>query len=469
MGQSLALIGAFQPTTDPKLLWRSGQYADALARLSAAVEGGHGLFLLVGEVGTGKSILTNALVESLAEEGIQVGKVPYPSLELLDFHAVVAEAFGLSSDLLTAEAFSEQLARFVREAHGRTERVLLVIDDAQRLRPQVLAEIARLLDGEGILSILLVGESGLWAVLREADNLDLTSRATVRCELGPLGAEEVTAYIRHLLTIASIDPDRFTADASREVAALCDGIPRLINEVCDRALAIADRQGLPAVGVALVKECAAAADGAADRSVRVPSLGWVDAAARRLVDVGGRQMRLAAIALVVGLVGVGIGLTAGYAFRSRSDASLRPAQAVMPAHEQGGIARLPVAPPTIEILGMVKRDPIRPPGLGAAAPEPPAPRVEQRRIPPPSGGATVVRGVERRGRGRPGKPGTDPGTTSGEPSAPVQPTVSATPVTPSLEIPRGEPPHSAAAREQGEPDPSAVIDWLVRQPRRRGD
>jgi general secretion pathway protein A len=87
---------AFQPTTDPKRFWLSGQYAQALARLRAAIEREHGLLLLLGDVGTGKTILVNALVESLAAGNpVRTGKLLYPDLPPPEFRAAVADAFGL--------------------------------------------------------------------------------------------------------------------------------------------------------------------------------------------------------------------------------------------------------------------------------------------------------------------------------------------------------------------------------------
>jgi general secretion pathway protein A len=434
------------------------------------VEHEQGLLLLLGDVGTGKSILSNALEESLAGEGIRLGKVPYPGLELLDFHAVVAEAFGLPSELSTAEDFVEQFARFLAGARARTERVLLLIDEAQHLRPELFAGIERLLQADahaalerdGVLSILLVGDNSLAALLREGEQLGLASHITVRCELGPLSPDEVAAYIRHRLTMAGIDTDRFTTDASREVGVLSEGIPRLIDGVCGRALATARIRDVPVVDAVLVKECAETADAPADVDVSIPPPNWVDGVAARRWSIGARHLRSAAVAIIVGLVGIGIGLTAGYWYRSQGDARHRPVP--VPTATSGSEADIapPLAlSPTTGPPSVARRDAVRPPNLDAE-PVRPVPRVEQRRTPAsPSGASAAVRGVEQ--RARLGMPSASPRTTTGEPSGALAPTDSAVPIAPSAPVPRGEPPRSASARGEEEPDSGAVIDWLLRR------
>ena len=465
---------AFQPTTDPRQLWRSGQYAEVLTRLRAAIEHDGGLLLLLGDVGTGKSILCNSLGESLADEGVRLGNVAYPGLELLDFHAVVAEAFGLPSELSTSEDFVEQFARFLGASRARTERVLLVVDDAQHLRPELIVGIERLLeadaraalDKDGVLSILLVGDNSLAAVLRKGEHLGLTSRIKVRCELGRLSLDEVAAYIRHRLTMAGIDADCFTTDASREVALLSEGIPRLIDGVCVRALASARVGDVPVVvDAVLVKECAETVDGPTDVDVSVPPPRWVDGVAAPRWSIGARHLRSAAVAIIVGLVGIGVGLTAGYWYRSQGDARHRPVP-VPTATTSGSEADVAAAPALSSTTGPPSvSEAIRPPNLDAE-PVRPVPRVEQRRTrASPSGASAAVRGAPQ--RGRPGTPSAPPRMTTDEPSGTLPPTDSAASVTPS--VPREEPPRSAAARGAEEPDPGAVIDWLVRQPRRHTD
>jgi type II secretory pathway predicted ATPase ExeA len=395
-------------------------------------------------------MLSNALADSLAGEGVRAGKVSYSSVELLDFHAVVAAAFDLPSELATREAFIEQFTRFIEGARGRTERVLLVVDEAQDLHPEVLAEIERLLDvngqagsGQGsVLSILLVGENRLGTVLREDENRGLAGRIEVRCNLGPLDPDEVAAYIRHHLTMASIDPDRFTTDASREVAAVCDGIPRLIDMVCDQALMAADLRGLPTVSAPLIRECAAAVDGPDEKSSRVPALAWVDEVVRRLVDVGARQGRSVALASVVGLVGIGIGLAAGFVYRWRDDSGRRPVpvQVMVPAIEEGVAKPLAISPaaepPSVERPAALR------PGNGGTGSMPPSSRVGHRRF-PRSDGASVAPGVDQ--RESPGTPGVNRGPTGGEPTV-AQPASPPVVDAPALVAPRGEPARSAVAR-----------------------
>jgi hypothetical protein len=110
--------------------------------------------------------------------------VPYPGLELLDFYSVVAEAFGLPSGLSTSEDFVEQFARFLEGARARTERVLLVVDEAHHLRLELFAGIERLLKADAHASLGGDGVAGL-AVPRKAQQLEPDS-VDVRLILGTI-------------------------------------------------------------------------------------------------------------------------------------------------------------------------------------------------------------------------------------------------------------------------------------------
>ena len=257
----LASSGAFQPPTDPKRLWLSGPFAEGLTQLHAAITGDHGVFLLMGDVGLGKTMLTKALEERLATEGVRVGRL-HAGLPL-DFHAAVAETFSLGTRLPMAEAFVEEFAHCLDEAGARGERVVLVVDEAHSLSPPLWAEIRRLLEvnapkagAGGVFSVLLVGQNRLEAILREPDNAAVRSRIKIRCRLAALKADEVAAYCVHRLDSAGLGSSYLTPEALREVAAVSGGIPRLIDLICEQALAVANLRGLPSVEAALVRECA---------------------------------------------------------------------------------------------------------------------------------------------------------------------------------------------------------------------
>ena len=107
----------FQPSTDPKFLWLSEQHTEVLAALKAGVLQNAGLLLLTGDVGTGKTTLTNALVSSLGDD-VSVARLDYPSLEPVEFFGVIAQTYNLSGVFVTREAFLLGLAAFLNDAHS---------------------------------------------------------------------------------------------------------------------------------------------------------------------------------------------------------------------------------------------------------------------------------------------------------------------------------------------------------------
>ncbi|HXH84215.1 MAG TPA: ATP-binding protein, partial [Candidatus Tectomicrobia bacterium] len=133
---------AFQATADPGALWLVGQYEDALQTLSAAVLGRQGLLLLVGEPGTGKTVLTHALAARFRDGAVRIGRLLYPVLEGLELLRAVADALGTPALFEDEDGFREGLARTVVEARAQGQRLLLVIDEAQSITPDLLLTMA---------------------------------------------------------------------------------------------------------------------------------------------------------------------------------------------------------------------------------------------------------------------------------------------------------------------------------------
>jgi len=227
---------AFEPTADPGLLWLTGQYDDALRTLRVAVLGRQGLLVLVGEAGTGKTVLAHALAVRVRAEQVVVGRLLYPTLEGMDLSAAVAEAFGLSATFKDREGFVEQFRRFVAETVTAGRRVLLIVDEAQRLNRELLVELGRLpyADGAGdaaSLSVLVVGQRSLLDTLR-ADVVE----PDILCHLRPLTREQTAEYIAHRLRAVRHRGRLFTPSALRKIWVVSEGIPQAANALCVDAL-----------------------------------------------------------------------------------------------------------------------------------------------------------------------------------------------------------------------------------------
>src|SRR5205814_2322117 len=132
------------------------------------------------------------------------------------------------------------LSDYLLRAHARGKRVVLVVDEAQNLSPDVLEQVRLLTNLETetqkLLQIILIGQPELRELLDRTELRQLAQRITGRYHLDPLSADETFAYVRHRLRVAGATRDVFSGGGLREIRRLSGGVPRLVNIICDRAL-----------------------------------------------------------------------------------------------------------------------------------------------------------------------------------------------------------------------------------------
>jgi type II secretory pathway predicted ATPase ExeA len=248
----------FKISTDPKFLWLGEKHKEALAALGYGILHGDGYVLLTGDVGTGKTTIAGALLDEIGAEVI-AATIPYPDVEALDFFRLISTVYGLSGDFGSKGGFLTCFDSFLRSSHASGKRVVLIIDEAQRLGDEHLEELLHLSNieenGVRVFNLVFVGQNELNDILLRESHRSLRQRIAVDYTLGPLTEDETRQYISHRLNVAGCDRDLFTVEAVQEIFRFSGGIPRLINVVCDQALLLTSREGGEVVGPNTVGEC----------------------------------------------------------------------------------------------------------------------------------------------------------------------------------------------------------------------
>ena len=249
----------FKISTDPSFLWLGEKHKEALAVLKYGILGNKGILLLTGDVGTGKTTLINMLLQDLGENVI-VATIPDPGLEKMDFFNFVASAFNINKTFYTKGEFLLYFTHFLKNAHSDNKKVLLIIDEAQRLDQQMLEEIRLLsnieLQHTKLINLFFVGQPEFNDLISLDENRALRQRITLRYNINPLTLKETALYIKHRLHVAGTDKTLFNSNAITTLYSYTKGYPRLVNVICDYALLTGFVKEKKIIGPELIKECA---------------------------------------------------------------------------------------------------------------------------------------------------------------------------------------------------------------------
>jgi type II secretory pathway predicted ATPase ExeA len=240
----------FGKSPDPAYLFESPAHAEALARIVTAAED-RDLAVLTGDVGAGKTMLTRALVDRLAEsfgERARVVLLVNPRVSPSELLGVLAERLGIdpvprsSRGGAKTKLLDALLARLF-EIHEEGGLTLLVVDEAHLLPTKAVFEELRLLlnltlDDSALLGLLLVGQEELRTRLAKKDLRSFAQRIGVAFHLEALGRDDVGNYIAHRLAVAGRSEPLFGADAVELVHKASGGVPRRINVICQAALLV---------------------------------------------------------------------------------------------------------------------------------------------------------------------------------------------------------------------------------------
>ncbi|QEM69440.1 AAA family ATPase [Geobacter sp. FeAm09] len=258
----------FTITPNPHFIYLSGNHREAFAHLLYGIDSHAGFIAMTGEVGTGKTTVLRTLLSQLDPEKYKSALIFNPCLSGEQLLASICRDFGIEPVEKNSFAYLEALNRYLLEQNAAGRTLVLVIDEAQNLAPEVLEQV-RLISNleteqDKLIQIILAGQPELDDVFNRHDLRQLNQRITVRCRLSPMGLDDTTEYISHRVKISgSRIPGLFTPGAVKRIYRFSGGIPRLINVACEQALLLAwTRESLtvtPDIAARVIAEAGAVA------------------------------------------------------------------------------------------------------------------------------------------------------------------------------------------------------------------
>ena len=248
----------FSIVPNPKFYYLSERHKEALTHILNDIEDGSGLALLTGEVGTGKTTTLRELLLRLPKDS-KVITLLNPSVTVHELMLTLCKELGAQhqkSD--TFKTLYDSISRQLLANEDKGIRTIFLVDEAQHVSPDVLEQLRLLTNIETperkLLKVILIGQPELQHILRQPSLRQLSQRITVRYHLIPLPKNDVKHYIFHRLHCAERLEPIFLESAINVIAQETQGVPRLINLVCDHALKLAFKESKQRVcrGIALM-------------------------------------------------------------------------------------------------------------------------------------------------------------------------------------------------------------------------
>ncbi|RJP79168.1 MAG: DUF2075 domain-containing protein [Candidatus Zixiibacteriota bacterium] len=230
----------FNVTPDPKFLYFGESYQDALAYLIYGIRMRKGFVVLTGEIGIGKTTVINALLERL-DDSHRIAHLVHSNLSLKDMLRFIFRDFGLNPEAKSKSELLLELQDFLMRLDHKGGNAVLIIDEAQNLRSWQLEEIRLLSNIETakrkLIQIVLVGQPELLHLINSNELRQFKQRISLHFHLKPLPREEMDAYVEHRVKMAGFPGKQlFDEGALDEIYHFSEGIPRLVNTLCDRAM-----------------------------------------------------------------------------------------------------------------------------------------------------------------------------------------------------------------------------------------
>ncbi len=249
----------FQMTADPKFIWLGKKHAEALVTLQNGLHQNKRLLVLTGNVGTGKTVVINTLLEKIDKNVIAV-MIPDPALDSIDLYNILSNELKINKKFTSKEDFLSHLKPFLYETSLQGKTILLIIDEAQNISHGLLEELRQLSNIESsdtkLINIIMVAQNEFNAILDDNRNSTFKRSIGISYHLDPLNDSETDEYVNHRLKVVGAEKEIFSAKAKREIHFLSAGVPRLINAICDLALLSGYSLGKDSIDEKIIKECA---------------------------------------------------------------------------------------------------------------------------------------------------------------------------------------------------------------------
>lgn len=242
---------------DPRFAYARGDHQEGLARVLFGITQLGGLVVITGEIGSGKTLLSQTIAAALDSDGLRVGEVANPPRTASALLGAVLLAMGAESSGGSAAKRGERIRARLSMAHTQGRRVVVLIDEAQRLDARALDEVRMLTNPAGGvpgLPVVLLGQPELTG--RVAAQPQVAQRVVVRYHLSNMDGDEVDAYVRHRTRVAGSTRRLVSKRASRAVHEETGGVPRLVNMMLANALFVAAARGESEVGEDTIRDLA---------------------------------------------------------------------------------------------------------------------------------------------------------------------------------------------------------------------
>ncbi len=231
----------FSIAPDPRYLYMTEQHREALAHLVYGLNSEGGCILLTGEVGTGKTTVCRCLLEQIPERS-NIALVFNPKVTATELLETICDELHIEYPTgdNSVKTYIDRINTFLLQANAAGQKTVLIIDEAQNMQSEVLEQLRLLTNLETnqrkLLQIIILGQPELLEILSQESMRQLAQRITARFHLNPLSRNELKAYISHRLAVAGSNVQLFDEKTVKRLFQLSNGIPRLINIICDRAL-----------------------------------------------------------------------------------------------------------------------------------------------------------------------------------------------------------------------------------------